>query len=450
MRYIHTRYAAFFLVVLCLSGPLTGQTAENRSAALSEMETAIAENPTLPVVLTYAYENNPDIQAAKAMWEAAVAEYGIRISLPDPMVTATYFPSPIETRLGPQDWNAAISQSIPFPGKLAQKGRIAESGAKIFELKTNQVVRDVSISVRESFYELGYIRTARAIASRNRALLARMRTISETAHARDRATFYDVSRARAQEGQLSYDELLLEDLEAVETARLNSLLGRAPDAPIGRLQETPTPLLAVSLEDIYRLAETAREEIRIADLKISRADQRLGLARLQRLPDFKIGLTYSGIGRPDVARPPQGAGDDALGIQFGITVPLWFSKNNAQIDRARAEKRAAEAKRKNLLNQTRSQVRALFFKVQNSMRLIRLYEQDLMPQAVHAMEIAETWYREDQASLADFIETQATFYNFQLALARSRADYGQNLARLERLAGRGLTRPLPAGLRLPE
>jgi outer membrane protein TolC len=55
------------------------------------------------------------------------------------------------------------------------------------------------------------------------------------------------------------------------------------------------------------------------------------------------------------------------------------------------------------------------------------------------MEIAEVWYREGESSFTDFIETQSVWYNFQLALARAKADYGISLARLERMAGRRLT-----------
>jgi outer membrane protein TolC len=56
------------------------------------------------------------------------------------------------------------------------------------------------------------------------------------------------------------------------------------------------------------------------------------------------------------------------------------------------------------------------------------------------MEIAETWYREGQGSLSDFIELQSVYYNFQLSLARARADYGKYLAQLERLSGTTVTK----------
>jgi cobalt-zinc-cadmium efflux system outer membrane protein len=56
------------------------------------------------------------------------------------------------------------------------------------------------------------------------------------------------------------------------------------------------------------------------------------------------------------------------------------------------------------------------------------------------MEIAETWYREGESTFSDFVETQSVVYNFQLSLARARADYGKYLARLEQVAGKSLTK----------
>ncbi len=76
----------------------------------------------------------------------------------------------------------------------------------------------------------------------------------------------------------------------------------------------------------------------------------------------------------------------------------------------------------------------------NAQRLILLYRDDLLPQAIKSMEIAETWYREGQASFSDFVETQAVYYNFQLSLARASADYGKVLASLEQLVGQSITK----------
>jgi outer membrane protein TolC len=91
------------------------------------------------------------------------------------------------------------------------------------------------------------------------------------------------------------------------------------------------------------------------------------------------------------------------------------------------------------INDTRTNIRNLFFRLENARRLMTLYGEELLPQAARSMEIAETWFREGESTFSDFIETQAVWYNFQLARARARADYGKFLARLERFVGQRLS-----------
>ena len=95
------------------------------------------------------------------------------------------------------------------------------------------------------------------------------------------------------------------------------------------------------------------------------------------------------------------------------------------------EKEQAKAIKTLRINETQTRIRELFFRLQNARRIMELYGKELLPQAAKSMEIAETWFRQGESSFSDFIETQAVWYNFQLAYTRARADYGIYLARLE-------------------
>ena len=57
----------------------------------------------------------------------------------------------------------------------------------------------------------------------------------------------------------------------------------------------------------------------------------------------------------------------------------------------------------------------------------------MIPQSLKSVQTAETWYREGEGSFSDFLELQATAYNFQLSLERAKADYGKTLVKLELL-----------------
>lgn len=412
----------------------------------SETDSGLTGAVTVGDLISYAYRANPFIEAAREGWKAVVEDYRIATGYPDPELNLTYYPEPIESRLGPLDWSAALNQRIPFPGKLTRAGRVVEAEARVAHIKLDRAVKGVIASVRESFHELLYIRTARQVADHNLTLLEHLRKVGETAYARDRAALMDMVKAQSQLGQLNYDRILLDDLELTEKTRLNGLLNRPPESRIGRLVPEPVRPVVFELKTLYRLAETNQDEVRIARALVEKAGALEDLAWYENLPDFKLGVIYTGVGDPDIPVRPDDSGRDSIGVQVGITIPLWFEKNRGRLDQARAEKRRARAVQTASVNDTRTRVHQLYFRLQNSLRLIDIYRKDLLPQAARSMEIAETWYREGQSSFSDFVETQAVYYNFQLSLARARADYGKYLARLEQVVGQSITgSPGPEG-----
>jgi outer membrane protein TolC len=190
-----------------------------------------------------------------------------------------------------------------------------------------------------------------------------------------------------------------------------------------------------SLDQIYELSALFQEDILIAEQGIQRSKEAITLTKFENLPSFKLGLFYAGIGDPDVASPPRDAGDDALGVQVGLSLPLWFGKNQSRTAKARAFKAKAQAEKTIIINKTRARISRLWFKLQNSGRLITLYKNELLPQALGSVQTAEIWFREGRGSFSDYLEIQATAYNFQLSLERARADYGKTLVQLEQLAG---------------
>jgi outer membrane protein TolC len=128
-----------------------------------------------------------------------------------------------------------------------------------------------------------------------------------------------------------------------------------------------------------------------------------------------------------------------LGVQFGITLPLWSGKNKGRVAQAYAEMQTAKEEKAIRVNQIRQSIRSLYFRLENAKRLMELYKHELLPQAAKAMELAEVWFRSGESSFSDFVEAQAVWYNFQLTLARARADYGKYLASIEQLAGQSIT-----------
>ena len=400
------------------------------------LEARIAGSPSLRDLLSLVYQSSPVVKEAKASWRVAIEKYQVETGYPDPLLTTTYWPSDPSRNWGNKRFETEFLQIIPFPGKLAAAGRVAETESNMARLELDRTVRDLAVKVRESYHELQYIREAVRIADHNRLALEHIRKIGETAYTQNRTALYDILKAQSQSGQVQYDMLLLEELERTEITRLNALMNRLPEAVIGPMQDEPLEPLAYGLNDIYTLAETHREEIRVAAAGADKSRAEADVASFQNLPEFMVGFKYE----YDAPDSPDASANNMYGIQFGMTLPIWWNKNAGRREAARAGTEKAAARINVQINEARAMIRETFFRLKNADRLITLYRDQLLPQATKAMETAEVWNREGQGSLTDFVETEAVWYNFQLALARSRADYGKYLANLEGIVGISLTR----------
>jgi outer membrane protein, heavy metal efflux system len=431
MRRVWIPAASLVLAALFL---LRGSVSVAQETSAQELEAKIESGPSQADFIAYAYQASPMVQSARAMWRATAEKYRVTTGLPDPrlMAEGMYMQETLGESVRPEDWRLSLTQMIPLPGRLGAEGRVVKAEAEASRLDLDRAVRDVMLQVRESYQELLYVREAKRVAAQNRELLEHLRKVGESAYAQNRGLLYDVLKGQAQVGQLEYDLLLLEELEETEKTRMNSLLNRPPQARIGPLEDVPLQAVAYPLEEIYGFAEGNREEIRAAGAQARKAGAMLDAARFMNLPELELGAS---LARDD--------GERMVGAAVGLTIPLWPGKRAGRTGQARAELESARAMRVSQINEARTQVRETYFRLRNSERLVKLYRDDLIPQAAKAIEAAETLYRQDQGTFADYLEAQSAWYNFQLSLARAKADQGKFLARLEALAGQQLTERAP-------
>lgn len=426
----------FLLSLLAMVCWNTFAAADDEKTGRQEIERRIAAGPAVSDLITLALHASPAIEAARQGWKAEVEGYRVARAYPDPKISAYY---PVETRIGEEEWGVTLSQGIPFPGRLAAEGKVASANISLARITYEKMVRDVVVEVRQAAHELLYLQEAGKIAAANRDLMDQVLASGTAAYAQDRASLIDLSKAAAQSGQLQYDEHLLAELAATEKTRLNSLLGRPPQTVIGALTAPPLQFMNHSLDDLYLFAEESRSEVLLAKAALEKSQRNVTLARYRTLPEFDIGLFVDNVKEAAPLDDNGQTGVMAVGATFSLTMPIWFGKNQGQMGEARARAEQAQAEMQSRINEARAEVSRLFFRLRNSERLVRLYRDDLIPQAGKAVETAENWFREGNGSLSDFTETRTVWYNFQLALARASADYGQNLAALEGLAGRTLT-----------
>ena len=197
------------------------------------------------------------------------------------------------------------------------------------------------------------------------------------------------------------------------------------------------PKFSESISRLYQWVES-NEEIRIANLVIQKSQVQTKLSNYTSLPDFNIGARYTQVGQRNDVSDLSRNGRDGLAISIGINIPLNRTKNSAVKRQARLNQLRKVKDKQALRNTLRNKVKAIYFKINNSYRQTQLYSRNLIPQANRAMQIAQLQYRENKGSISQYLETQSTWLNFQLAYQRAVADYWKNLIDMEKLTGRKL------------
>mgnify|MGYP001817613196 CR=1 FL=1 len=392
-----------------------------------------AEPSTYPALLEEAKRNNPGVQAAYNEWRAELSEADVARALPDPKLTYGYFIESVETRVGPQEQKAGISQQLPWFGKRAArgKGQLARAEAAHERYRAAQLA--LARDLRRAYAESWFLRQETELIHQHVALLKNIERVAES-RVRAGASASEVIKTQLEMARLEERAFTLRDQQTPINAALNATLNRAADAPI-----EPIATLDLRSADLERLdLQTLETNPALAALRHqqSGAEQDLRAAKKDGLPDFTLGVEWIGIG--DAAAPVADSGKDAWMAGVGINLPLWRGKHTADAQRAAHARNAFDFARQQKTITLRAELEAALANYREAVRKIALYNDSILPRAERLLELNETDYRSGKASFLDLIDTQRAILRYQLELARGRADSQIHLAEIETILGRTL------------
>ncbi|MEW6429537.1 MAG: TolC family protein [Thermodesulfobacteriota bacterium] len=422
-----------FAVMVPLASVASRGLAATEAGSPPPLVRRIEQQPALRDLIEAALLHNPAIVAARHAWKGKIERYRVDTALADPELFSSYAVAAADTSI-PMDWQIGLSQAFPFPGTLSRRGEVAAQEIAIARLRYQRALLQVAAQAWQAAAELDYIRQARRVAERNGDLLGRLLQLAAAAAGKDRGSLIDVAKAQSQAAQLQYDALLMAELETTETARLNAVLSRPAGAAVGPLSLPPSPPLSLELAEIQRFARENQQELLMAAAAVKKGEAAVRAARSETYPELRLGAFYSGS-REDGAMAGEVTSKEAVGVQAGLSLPLWFGKNQGRVGEAEADLVVARADLRTSGNELDAQLSSVFFRIRNAERLLELYGGDLLPRAAAAVAAAESWFKAGQGSYADLVETTTVLYNFELALARARADREKFLAELVQLCG---------------
>jgi outer membrane protein TolC len=440
------------------SSPARAQQGRPAAAGAAATET-LAPASDLDSLVSRAVAVNPSIRAAADRVEAARAAVGPAGALPDPMLSVGVTNLPV-SEPGFSDFMTmkmvGIGQTLPYPGKLGLRRRIAAAVVSAAEADLAAARLDVEAEVRQAYYELAFHDRALEILRRNEALLANFTRATQARYGVGAGTQADVLKSRVESGRLAEEASRLVEARRAALARLNAALGRPSDTPVQRpavperiaraaVANSATEIHFVSADlgaratdsRLAPLAELQEDAIQNSpaihhhEAMIAAQAARVELAGKAYLPDFDVSIQYGQ--RADRM--------DMVSAMVSVPLPLHKgSKQDLELEQAQAELSALRAEHHDRANAIRAKVAELYSGLEQDRAQLALFVKSILPQGRAALESATAGFRVGRVDFLTLVDNQATLYNYETQYYRSLTDFAEKLAELERTVGKEILR----------
>jgi outer membrane protein TolC len=410
-------------VVLAFSGTGRGQ---------SQDDTLGQEQLSLDVVLAYAQEHNPTLQAAKHRVMAA-QERPVQVSaLDDPVFTYEGFNIPENFDLARTDNNILkFSQKLPFLGKRRLRGEIAAHEVAVAREEMRRVEVMTRADVKKAYYDLWQVHQNLLVYAREKELAAQFATIAEKKYAVGQASQANVLRAQVELTRL-ITRVTTQTFKLGEVgAMLNGLLSRPPEGPLGIPQDAPKPIVRQTLAELTELMLNNRPDVIAKSVAIDRDSTALTLTRRAYFPDFEV----------HIGRFFNAGGRDGIGVLFSATIPLAYrEKYDAGVAEASARLSASKVDLRAAQDIALAEVKGALVRAQTAVELVTLFTQTHIPQAEQTLASVRMSYQTGEVDFLSLIDSLRVIEQVQLEHIAAATDFEKAYADLERAVGQPLPR----------
>jgi outer membrane protein TolC len=393
---------------------------------------------TLKAATEAALASNPSLAAIQSRVDALAAIPSQVESLPDPRLMVNLVNLPLDdpsfTREGMTQFQVGISQMLPYPGKLALRGKAASQDARAARLDLDERRLLLKRDVAMLWWNLSYLDRALGINTKNQELLRQFVTIAETRYQVGQGLQQDVLLAELEFSQLQNRAIMLQQLRENESARLNTLLDRPLQQPVqlpDQVDEALVPLPTV--DDLHQRGIASRPELRAQGLRIDAARSRIDLAKKDYYPDFKLGAVY---GLREGSNPDGSHRSDFASLQFSMNLPIFTgSKQSKAVDQRTAEWMRLKYNLDDRRNVVMEQINRGITDYQNIARQIGILQKQIIPLAKQTVDAMLAAYQVNKVDFLNLVRSQSKLYNFEADYWKALSGANQALARLEAAVG---------------
>jgi outer membrane protein TolC len=372
-------------------------------------------------------ERNPELEAARQAWRAALEGVVQAGSLEDPMVSYSVAPASLGSGGSSFGQVLRFSQRLPFPGRLRLQGEVARATAETAAQELETIRLNLALMASLLFDDLYVIHRGLEINREHIALLEDFQRIATARYAAGLVPQQDPIQAEVELAHLVHREVILTTARRTTMARLNALLHRPPrSAPppppttLPPLSSSPSPLDGEE-------AVLSRPEIAALEAEIAGRSQGVDLASLGRYPDFEAAASYNSM---------WAAPEHQWEVGVTINVPIQRRRIRAEIAEAEARLASTRAERERVADLIRAEVDQAEARLAEAHHVVELYRSRLLPASRDQVQAALAGFRTGRNSFLVLIEAERNLRTVKLEYEEALADGYRRRAELDRALGR--------------
>lgn len=371
--------------------------------------------------LQEAGKNHPGLQAAWHEYYAALEKVPQVGTLPDPMLSFGFFVSPVETRLGPQQFKVSVSQMFPWFGTLKEKEKAAAEKARIKYQQFLDLKNQVYKQVKTQWYQLYKTSQAIRITRKNLEILSSLKALSRRNYETGKSEMADLLRVNVN---IREQENKLDDLQeqlATQKTEFNLLLNREG----GDSLATPVSIQLDTFNTVaYRDSIRKNPKLTALSHKETALEHQYEVDKKKGYPSISLGLDYAVLGKRQDMQVEQN-GRDVIMPMVGFSLPLYRKKYKAIEKETRMKLDAVQYEQKNRLNNLSSQYKKAEEQYADALRKVDLYKEQV-EETERIYKLLKTNYSTDGENFFELLRTRLMVQKYELKLEKAKAD--QNIA----------------------
>jgi cobalt-zinc-cadmium efflux system outer membrane protein len=380
-----------------------------------------------------AADDNPTLRRMRQETAAAWSRTRYVGRLPDAALGSRFFIPPMNFEPDRQVADVELMQTIPWLARLDAEQKRACMEALALENEYSAERLRVISKVREQWFAFYALQKECEIIAAEREPIELLVNSASDRVATGDAQPNDVLMAALELSSLQEREWTARRQLVATVAELNRLAGRPADTQIKPPQTIAPATTIADPPALFALAVANQPAVQAARLQSLATRWGIEIARLQRRPDLTLGVGW--VAMDAVAGAPAGAGRDSFTLGVTTTLPINRRKYGAMLSEATQMHAAAHATEDEVLQQLDATIQSLYEQIESVRRTVRLYEQEILPQARQAFDANQQALATGAASIDRVLRDYRTLLNFQLGYHRSLAKLASGLAQLQQTVG---------------